>query len=236
MTAAALERYDLSRWALSAVVVIAIHAAAGILLLNWHEPVTGDEGRDAIVVDLSAFTGPPNESKYDLPPGPLQLQPQMEAAPQPEPPKPEERPQEKTEVPPPQPDAEVTLPAEPVKPPEKPVEQPAPPVRETAPPRIRPSAAQVASWHRKIAQQVEHHKGYPAAARARHQTGVAEVIFTIDRAGKVVASQVVRSSGYAALDQETIATVKRAQPFPSPPANMSGEAFEFRVPIRFDIQ
>jgi outer membrane biosynthesis protein TonB len=31
-------------------------------------------------------------------------------------------------------------------------------------------------------------------------------------------------------------TVRRAQPFPSPPANMAGETFEFTVPIRFNIR
>ena len=231
MTAVALERHELSRWALSAAVVIAIHAAAAMLLWSWHEPVTGDAIGDAIVVDLSAFTGPPAESKYDLPPGPLQ--PQVDAAPQPEPPRPEEQRREKTELPP-QPN-DVTLPTEQIKPVEK-QDRADQPVVETAPPRISPSAAQVTSWHRKIAEQVERHKGYPSAARARRQTGVAEVVFTIDRQGKVVTSRVTRSSGYAALDQETIATVRRAQPFPSPPTNMPGDTFEFRVPIRFNIE
>jgi len=231
MTAVALDRHDLSRWALSAAVVIGIHAAAAMLLWSWHEPVTGDAVGDAIVVDLSAFTGPPTESKFNLPPGPLQ--PQVDAAPQPEPPQPEEDRREKTELPPLP--SDVTLPAEQVKPVDKQNDRPDQPVVETAPPKISPSAAQVTSWHRKIAEQVERHKGYPAAARARRQTGVAEVVFAIDRDGKVVASRIARSSGHAALDQETIATVKRAQPFPAPPANMPGDTFEFRVPIRFDI-
>jgi protein TonB len=82
---------------------------------------------------------------------------------------------------------------------------------------------------------VERHKGYPAAARA-HETGTAELAFTLDRNGKVLASRVVRSSGFAALDQETIDTVRRAQPFPPPPPNMSGETFDFTVPIRFNIR
>ena len=107
---------------------------------------------------------------------------------------------------------------------------------ETSPPRPRPSAAQVASWHRKIALQVERHKGYPAAARARHETGVVELAFTLDRQGMVVASRVVRTSGFASLDQETIATVQRAQPFPAPPPNMPGDTFDFTVPIRFNIR
>jgi protein TonB len=204
------------------------------MLTRWHEHVTGDEGSEAIVVDLAPFTGPLTESKNDLAPGPEQQQ--STAAPDVQPPKPEEKPQENIERPPVLPDADVQLPLE-VKPPDKPVEQPSPPVPQaTSPPRPRPSAAQVASWHRRIALQVERHKGYPASARARHETGTAELAFTLDRTGKVVASRVVRTSGFAALDQETIDTVRRAAPFPPPPENLSGETFDFTVPIRFNIR
>ena len=66
--------------------------------------------------------------------------------------------------------------------------------------------------------------------------GIAELAFTLDRNGEVVTSRVVRSSGFAALDQDTIDTVRRAQPFPPPPANMPGETFDFTVPIRFNIR
>src|SRR5215470_8384774 len=167
MTVLALERHELSRWVLSAAVAIGLHAAVAMLLLwSWRAQVTGDAIGDAIVVDLSAFNGPPTESKFDLPPGPLQ--PQVETAPQPEPPQPEEQQRrEKAELPP-QP-SDVTLPAEQARPVEK-TDRADQPVVETAPPKIRPSAAQVTSWHRKIAEQVERHKGYPAAARARRQT------------------------------------------------------------------
>jgi periplasmic protein TonB len=227
-------RHDFSRWTLSAAVVLAIHAAFLMVLTNWHEHVMGDEGTEAVVVDLSPFTGPPVETKNDLAPGPEQQL--SSASPDTKPPKTEEQPQEKIETPPPQLDADVQLPDQ-VKPPDQPVEQPQPPVREaTSPPRPRPTAAQVASWHRSIALQVERHKGYPASARARHETGTAELAFTLDRNGKVLASRVVRTTGFASLDQETIDTVRRAQPFPPPPSNMPGETFDFTVPIRFNIR
>jgi protein TonB len=123
------------------------------------------------------------------------------------------------------------------KPPDKPKEEATPPAPETtSPPRPRPSAAQVASWHRRIAQQIEQHKGYPPSARARHETGTAQLAFTLDRNGKVITNRIVRTSGSATLDQETIDTVRRAQPFPPPPPNMPGETFDFTVPIRFNIR
>jgi periplasmic protein TonB len=232
MIAATMDDYDLRRWALSAMVVIGIHAALAVIVTRWHEPLAGDEGTEAIVVDLAPFTAPATESKNDLAPGPEQQQ--SEAAPKPQVSKPEETPQEKIEQPPPSPDADVQLPVEPIKPPDKQIEQQSPPALATSPPRPRPSAAQVASWHRKIALQVERHKGYPAGARARHETGIAELAFKIE--GTVLASRVVRTSGFASLDQETIATVQRAQPFPPPPPNMPGDTFEFTVPIKFNIR
>jgi periplasmic protein TonB len=232
MSAILADSYDLRRWSLSAAVVISLHAALVLTLTNWHERMPGDEGTDAIMVDLSPVMAPPTESRNDLAPGPEQQQskPTRDAQ------QIEKTPEEKIEAPPPVPDAEVKLPEE-VKQPEKPKEEVTPPVPETtSPPRPKPSAAQVASWYRKIAQQVERNKGYPPSARARHETGTAELAFTLDRSGKVMASRIVRTSGSAALDQETMDTVRRAQPFPSPPQNMPGETFEFTVPIRFNIR
>jgi protein TonB len=234
MMATVANNYDLRRWILSGAVVVAAHAALVVALTNWHERVTGDEGTEAIVVDLAPFTGPSVETKNDLAPGPEQQQ--AITPPDVEPPKPEENSQEKTEPLPTVPEADVQLPSQ-VKPPERPKEQPTPPVPQaTSPPRPRPSAAQVASWHRQIALQVERHKGYPALSRTHRETGTVELAFTLDRSGKVLASRVVRTSGFAALDQETIETVKRAQPFPPPPSNMPGDTFDFTVPIRFNIR
>jgi periplasmic protein TonB len=232
MIAIAADHYDLRRWVLSAAVIVGLHAALVVMLTRWHEHVAGDEGTEAIVVDLAPFTGPLSESRNDLAPGPEQQQSKAT----PDAAKAEETPLEKIEPPPVVPNADVQLPAE-VKPPEKPKEPPAPPVPETtSPPRPRPSAAQVASWHRRIALQVERHKGYPPSARAGHETGTAELAFTLDRNGKVLASRIVKTSGFASLDQETIATVRRAQPFPLPPPNMPGQTFDFTVPIRFNIR
>jgi len=232
MMLAATSAVELRRWVASAAVVFAIHAAGAVLLVRWHDPVEGNEGTATVAVDLAPYASPQNETHEDIAPGPLQQQyePPMEQ----QPPKPEEKKEEKIEPVPEAPAPDVALPPEPTRPVDAPKPEPSPPVPETtAPPPPRPSAAQVASWHRQIALQIERHKGYPAAAQARHETGVARVAFTIGRDGRVLTSRIVSSSGSAALDQETLATLRRAQPFPPPPPNMAGATFDFVVPIRF---
>ena len=232
MIAAVQDSYEIPRWALSAAVVVAIHASLVFTLLHWHEPIEGNEGNDdAVVVDLAPFISQPRESNDDLRPGPLQQQ--SEPTPQAEQPKQEQQPEEKVEQPT-APDAEVQLPTPTVRP--EPPQESTPPLEATAPPKPRPSAAQVASWHRKVALQIERNKGYPVAARARRETGIAEVAFSIDRQGQVVSSRIVRTSKSAALDQETLDTVKRAQPFPQPPPNIPGQTFDFTVPIKFNVR
>ena len=44
---------------------------------------------------------------------------------------------------------------------------------------------------------------------------------------------VVRSSGYAALDDEAMALLERAQPLPPFPPEMTGTIRNFTIPIRF---
>ena len=236
MTAAAtIDRYDLGRWALSAALVIGLHAAGVTALLLHHEPVVGDEGGPAIVVDLSPFVTPPTESQQDLAPGPEQ---QIVQQP-PEPPREQKEEEEKPKIepPPPQPEAEVTLPQEETKPePPKPVPQPEQP-RPTAPPRQRSaSAAAVTAWNVTIAKQIERHKGYPPSALPRRESGVTQVAFAIDRDGRLIGSRIVHGSGHAALDQEAIDTLRRAQPFPRPPEGLPGETFEFTVPVKFTVK
>jgi periplasmic protein TonB len=237
MTAGVIEKSELRRWATCAAVVLGLHAAAAAALMTWHEPVLGVDGEsDAIVIDLSAFV-PPNDTTEDLPPGPVQQE--AEAPPPPEEQKVEQKPEEKVDVPPTPVPSEVTLPPpEPVNPePPKPIPPPEPPApATTAPPRPHASRAQIQSWYGRIVTQLERHKSYPRMARERGENGVAQLAFSIDRQGRVVSSAIVRSSGYAALDEETIATVRRAQPFPPPPPGMDGATFDFTVPVRFNIR
>ena len=74
MSAVVADSYDLRRWSLSAAVVISLHAALVVMLTTSHERMPGDEGTEAIIVDLSPVAAPPTDSRNDLAPGPEQQQ------------------------------------------------------------------------------------------------------------------------------------------------------------------
>jgi protein TonB len=78
-------------------------------------------------------------------------------------------------------------------------------------------------------------KRYPAEAQARQQQGVALLRFAIDGTGRVVSRALVKSSGVASLDEETLTLVNRAGPFPPPPPGMPVPV-EISVPVRFSIK
>jgi protein TonB len=94
----------------------------------------------------------------------------------------------------------------------------------------------VQTWRGQILAVIERNKRYPAQAEARGQQGVARVFFSLDRQGQVVGSRLVSSSGVAALDEEALALLRRAQPFPKPPPELTGERVDLVLPLRFNIR
>jgi protein TonB len=94
----------------------------------------------------------------------------------------------------------------------------------------------IPTWKTQIVTLLERNKRYPDAAQARREQGVAQVFFSLDRRGRVIESRVVRSSGAASLDQEALALLQRAQPFPEPPGELGGDHVDLTVPIRFNLK
>jgi periplasmic protein TonB len=91
------------------------------------------------------------------------------------------------------------------------------------------------TWKMQILALLERNKRYPAEAQSRHQQGIAHVVFSLDRLGRLVESRLLRSSGAAALDEEALALLRRAQPFPMPPTEL-GDSAKLNVPIRFNLR
>ncbi|HEY0213971.1 MAG TPA: energy transducer TonB [Paenirhodobacter sp.] len=90
-----------------------------------------------------------------------------------------------------------------------------------------------AKWRSRLMAHLEKRKRYPAASRAKREEGVALISFTIDAAGNVLSSRLVRTSGYPALDQATLEMVQRASPVPPPPPGVS---HTITAPVRFEIR
>jgi TonB family protein len=99
-----------------------------------------------------------------------------------------------------------------------------------SPSRASPSQ-NVSHWQQALVARLDRFKRYPAQAHGAE--GVASLTFTIDRKGNVLNSQIATTSGSAVLDAEVLALVKRAAPFPPPPAVVVDADLSFVVPIHF---
>ena len=67
-----------------------------------------------------------------------------------------------------------------------------------------PASAAPASWQSRVLGHLAHFKRYPGDARQRKRAGAAWVRFQVDRDGKLLASELVTSSGTVLLDREAL--------------------------------
>lgn len=71
-------------------------------------------------------------------------------------------------------------------------------------------------------------KSYPGG---RHNlAGTVVIRFVLDPSGKLIESKITRSSCIDELDQEALATVRRAAPFPASPPGITRQEF-FTLPF-----
>jgi TonB family protein len=90
-----------------------------------------------------------------------------------------------------------------------------------------------ASYPAIVAARLARFKQYPTEAHARGDQGTATVTFTLDGDGNVTQIQLAKKSGFASLDRESQAMVRRASPFPPTP---TGGPMSFTVPVDFKLR
>lgn len=190
-------------------------------------PDAADEKEEALPPPEPVKQETVEEKVPDLPPTPA---PSEVVLPKPEPePKPVEKPK-------PKPVEKPKKDAKPTRRQQAPVTSAAPrseaaPARNTAAPSpgIAASSSQArASWAAMISAHLNRFKRYPPGAEGI--TGRPSVRFSLDGSGRVTAVSLSRSSGSSVLDEEAVATVRRASPFPAPP---DGRGASFSVPVNF---
>lgn len=258
--------WDFTRWSGAAAIVLAAHVglAGTYMLLRAAQP-QGAVMTPAVIIDLSPMPVAP-ASPLDVAPGPEMVEAQQPPEPQRlEPPPPEPQVIEPLppppvveplvvatpEPPPPPPQATLESKPEPSPPEPKRVERKPPAPHTTAAPRSErqtadtPAApspgsvsnsASIASWRDLIVSKLQSAKRYPSSAEQRRATGVVTLSFTLSRSGNVLSRSIGRSSGHPDLDQEVLAMVQRAQPFPAFPAGMPQASVHLSVPIRFTLR
>lgn len=240
-------RAELARWGGSLLLVLLLHVGAALYLLSRQVSVdAGGPPPAAVMIDLAPLPAPPAPA----PPEPVvEPEPQPQLMPAPPPPPPEiVLPQVE---PSPAPKPAVVLARKPppkVKPverlPEARLEQPppdappvaaAPPAPATAPPAVNSGAVR-ASWEERLVGWLQRYKRYPRLAQEQRQEGTVYLRFTMDRQGRVLASQIQRGSGYSLLDEEVAALIQRAQPLPAPPPEVTGAQITLTLPVQFSLR
>ncbi len=252
---------DLKRWTMAAAIVVAAHLGLmATYFLAFPYVLTGAPA--PIIIDMVPMAVSP-ASPVDVAPGPEMQEAPPPPVPdivEPVPPEP------LIEPPPPMIEPLVALPEPPkepppppevkeeprIKPPEvKRVERKKPAPRTTAAPRSEratadtpaapsPGAASAsaapASWRDQVVAQLQRAKRYPSGAQSRREQGVVTLNFTLSRGGSVLVRSIARSSGNSELDQEVMAMVARASPFPQFPPGMTQSSVNLSVPVRFSLR
>lgn len=191
--------------------------------------------------------------------------PEPQSAPEPEPlpPPPKEIPKPRPEPEPlpkpkPIPKPEPIVEPPPAETPQEPVAEPAPPavistepVEEKTPEFTAPPPPPKPPEPRKptedmdaarnqygslLAREIAKYKQYPRIAQMRGWQGETLLELQIDGNGKVVSSRIHTPSSYEVLDKQALEMVKRALPFPLPPAALRGQTFTLLVPIAFRLE
>ncbi|SEH12960.1 protein TonB [Sphingopyxis sp. YR583] len=100
-------------------------------------------------------------------------------------------------------------------------------------PSDQPSNAAM-NWEAKVMATLERRKRYPSDAAGAQD--IIRVRMTIDRSGRIVGSQILRSKGVGPLNAEVTALMRRASPLPKPPKDIAGELIVRTVDVDFTMK
>ncbi len=85
----------------------------------------------------------------------------------------------------------------------------------------------------RLKQRIQHEWTYPEEARRIGMGGELVLVFTLNRAGSLTHIQLVRSSGFPALDNEALRAVKTAAPYDPFPRQMGDEPWNISAIFRY---
>jgi len=100
---------------------------------------------------------------------------------------------------------------------------------------IDPAQEAMLRYQDKVKQRIEEVRKYPYWAKKQGIEGATYLKFSVLSNGSSQDIRIIRSSGFEILDEEAIATVKRANPFPSIPKEIDASFVQMEVSIVFKL-
>jgi len=91
------------------------------------------------------------------------------------------------------------------------------------------------SYQDLVAKQIARSKRYPERALKRRKTGEGSIRLEISADGSVSQMTILRSTNTPILDDELLAMVKRASPFPAFPRDLRKDRVAFVIPVEFRL-
>jgi periplasmic protein TonB len=200
---------------------IVFHAALILYLLNLVRPSLNilPEKHRQTIVELAPPLPPPPP-----PPPPKQQVPR----PHPHPLAPPPPQQIVSQAPAPPVDAPAVAPPAPA-----PVEPPAPP----PPPAHTVGTSVPSDYYNSLQALIQRSVQYPVRSQRNSEEGTCRVRVTFGRDGSIEGAELVKKSGFGALDGECREVFKRIARFPAIPANANPDASDFAIelPINFSL-
>jgi len=252
-------------WVVMFVVAVMLHLLIFIGLAHSKTEGAKDKGELGIEIDLGML-GDLGEAQETVevsavePPPPLpepepEVEPEPEPKPEPEPPK--QKPVVKVKPKPEKPKKVVKKqPPRDVKPEPKPSTSDA--VVTDSPPSDQKTNSTVAqrkastgigqsnktggnpgalqSYNALLQAKLAKYKRYPIASRRRGEEGEVRLHFVVGRSGKVLEYSISGSSGSQRLDDAVLKMLKKAQPFPPFPDEITAPQMSYNIPVGFYLK
>ena len=101
---------------------------------------------------------------------------------------------------------------------------------------LNPADEAMLHYQDMVKQRIEEVRRYPEWAKEQGREGVVQLKFIILANGNGQKIKLIHSSGSKILDQEAIATIKRASPFPPPPKEIASSSIQMEVSLVFTLK
>jgi protein TonB len=93
-----------------------------------------------------------------------------------------------------------------------------------------------APYLKKVKIRIENAWSYPGQAFERKKEGISTVRFSLDQSGKLLASRIVKSSGYDLLDREAVSAVRAAAPYENFPQDINLSRLHIVASFQYSIR